>query len=119
MEEDRLAHELWQQQLAQDQKDQNEAMRLAAEKSNSENPLSSQASTLVQIEKDKLAENNKDEVWCSEKINLSKLRWPITSVSIKGKRATKKKPAKVIITVERSNHHKVAHPLKNGHLWIL
>ena len=65
---------LWQQQLAQDRKDQNEAMRLAAEEASAENPLSSQASALMQIEKDKLAEKNKDQKWCTEKINLRKLR---------------------------------------------
>jgi hypothetical protein len=63
----------------------------------------------MQIEKDKLAEKNKDQKWCTEKINLRKLRWPITSVALKVERATKKKSAKVLITIERSNHHSVTH----------
>ena len=95
IEEDGLAYELWQQQLAQDRKDQNEAMQLGTEEANTENPLSSQASTLMQIGKDKLAEKNKDQVWCTKKINLGKLRLPITSISLKGERAMKKKSAKV------------------------
>ena len=64
---------------------------------------------MMQIEKDKLAEKNKDQLWCAEKINLRKLRWPITSVALKVERATKKKSAKVLITIERSNHHSVTH----------
>jgi len=84
-------------------------MRLAAEEASTENPLSSQASALMQFEKDKLAEKNKDQKWCTEKINPRKLRWPITSVSLKVERATKKKIAKILITVERSNHHRVTH----------
>ena len=112
IEQDRLTYELWQQQLAQDRKYQNEAMRLDTKEANIETPLSSQASSLMQIEKDKLTEKNKDQVWCTEKINLRKLRWWIISVSLKVERATKKKSAKVLITVERSNHHNVSHLVK-------
>ena len=89
--------------------DQNEAMRLAAEEASTENPLPTQAYTMKQIEKGKLAEKNKNQVWCTEKINLRKLRWPITFVSLKVERATKEKYAKVLITVDRSNHHSVSH----------
>ena len=84
-------------------------MRLLAEENTSENPLSSQASTVEQFEKDKLTEKNKDLQWCSQKINFKKHRWSSTSVSVKGERVTKKKPAKVTITIERSNLHIVSH----------
>ena len=85
VEEDYLAYEVWQQQLAQDQKDYNETMRLAAEEANTENPLSSQASALAKIKKDTVAEKNKDKMWCSKKINLRKLRWPSLLSLSKGK----------------------------------
>ena len=109
VEENHLAFELREKQQLQDQRDLNAALRLAAKEGDCKNPLSSQVSTLKQIEKDKLAEKNKDLQWCSHKINFKKPRRPITSWSINGERPIKKKPERVIITIGRSNIHIVSH----------
>jgi len=59
----------------------------------------------MEIEKQK----NKDLTWCSKKINFRKYKAKIVNATISGERATKRRPAKAFIKIDRSNSSSAEH----------